>query len=61
LNTGVDTVAGDSRVAKNLTINIAELGNDMKIVTDTINQSPEQVKQILLDAILTAVNDVNGA
>lgn len=62
LDSGVDEIAGDNRIAKNLTINIDNLMNgDIEIITETLKEGSAEVKQHILDALLAAVNDVNGA
>lgn len=59
LGSGVNKIDGDSRIAKNLTINISELGNDMQIVSSSTKEGSAEIKKHILDALLAAVNDVN--
>jgi len=61
LGSGVDNITGDSRIAKNLTINIAEMGNDMQIITQSTGEAKSDIKKNILEALLAAVNDVNAA
>jgi len=61
LGSGVDSITGDNRIAKNLTINIQELGNDMQIHTTTLKEATPEIRRAIFDSLLTAVNDVNGS
>ena len=55
-------ITGDTRVAKNLTINIDNMiEGGLNIVTNTLKEGTAEMKQKVLEALLDAINDVNGA
>ena len=58
----IDSVAGDSRIAKNINITIPEMmSGDVNIITETLKESESEVKQTFLNMLFAAVNDMNGA
>lgn len=56
---GIAGVAGDSRAAKNLTININKLVESLEINTTNLRESGQRIREEVTKALLTAVNDVN--
>ena len=55
-------ITGDTRVAKNLTINIDNMiEGGLNIISQTLNEGTAEMKQKVLEALLSAVNDINGA
>lgn len=52
-------VQGDSGAAKNITINIQKLVEQLVIQTTNINETPAKIKEEIAKALLGAVNDIN--
>ena len=60
LGSGIDTVSGDSKIAKNLTININELmSGNIEIHSQTVTEGSAEIKEHVINALLSGVNDVN--
>jgi len=61
MGSGIETVAGENTVAKNLIINIDNLMNgDIVVQSTTVSEGSGKIKELILGALLEAVNDVNG-
>lgn len=58
LNNTATTAAGDKKI-KNINITIDRLIENFTVSTTTLKESTERIKEIVLEAIVEAVNDVN--
>jgi len=62
IDTGIDSIQGDNRTIKNMTINIENLvSGGVNVSTTTLREGAAEVRQLMIDAMLTVVNDVNTA
>ena len=62
LEAGIAGVQGDSKAARNLTINISSLmSGDIVIQTSKVEQGTAQVRAMVNQALLDAVRDVEVA
>ncbi len=58
LKAGIAGVQGDAKAARNLTVNIHNLIESLVFKTENMTESKERIKQIVTDALLSAVRDV---
>lgn len=59
---GIDQIAGEKSIAKNLIINIDKLvEGGINIKSETLKEGMGEAQEIVLQGLLSAVNDVNGA
>lgn len=64
IGTGLGSIGGNSDKAdriKNITINIEKLVDSLTISTTNLQESKERIKDIVAEALLSAVNDANYA
>lgn len=56
-NKGLDSVSGDSKVAKNMTINIEKLIESLNVSSTTMQGSTEDVRRQVAETLINAVRD----
>ena len=59
ISQALGNVVGDSRQAKNITINIGKLIESFTIATTTVGENQAKIKEAVLNALMGAVNDAN--
>lgn len=59
LKAGIAGVQSDAKAARNVTININKLVEQLNIQTTTVREGAQEIKRMISETLLTATNDVN--